>query len=223
MQRNLTESDIDQVIMLGSSASLAKTPEKDNWVDHTGDLPRYVREVARSIHNGGGKTLSQAIAIAISRIKKWAATGKGDTKAKAAKALAEWEALKAKARSKKVAKLSAHTGQWEDCLRPVELIALSGPSFSMDKVRSAFDSQMREKRNELPWSERDRYPWVWVQEVWNTHVIVRCDDVDGKLHKVNYTVDDRGNVTFGEPIEVVVEYVEAGKDISDDDLTSALN
>ena len=89
----------EDIIALGSSASLDRSPKK-NWVENAGELPAYVREVARSIEKTG-KTLSQAIAIAISRIKKWAATGKGEVKAKAIKALAEWEALKAKNKGKK--------------------------------------------------------------------------------------------------------------------------
>lgn len=89
---------------MGSSASLERKPGgPDNWIEAVkGELPAYVREIARSIEKTG-KTLSQAISIAISRIKVWAAGGGGvsaKTRAKAAKALAEWEALKAKAHSK---------------------------------------------------------------------------------------------------------------------------
>ncbi len=87
---------------MGSSASLDRSPGK-NWVENSGDLPAYVREIARSIEKTG-KDLSSAIAIAISRIKAWAAGGDGvsaKTSAKAAKALAEWEALKAKNKVRK--------------------------------------------------------------------------------------------------------------------------
>lgn len=223
---NLTDSDIDQVIMLGSSASLAETPEKDNWVDNTGELPKYVREVARSIKKSG-KTTSQAIAIAISRIKVWAATGKGDTKAKAAKALAEWEALKGKAKSKKIAKLSAHTGQMEMLARPVEIIALSGPSYNIDAVRAEYDKKIREERKAArannPYGTYEDYPWVYVKEVWNTHIIVQNDSGNNDLFKVDYTVDSSGNITFGDAVKVVIEYVEAGKEFSDSELTSALS
>lgn len=81
---------------MGSRASLDRSPKK-NWVEKAGQLPGYIREIARSIEKTG-KTLAQAIAIAISRCKVWA-TGKGvnkDTQAKAAAAIAEWEKLKAK-------------------------------------------------------------------------------------------------------------------------------
>jgi HK97 family phage prohead protease len=82
----------------GSAASLNRSPRK-NWVENTGELPGYVREVARSIHEKRGIPLENAIPIAIAQIKKWAAGGDGvnaDTRAKAAKALAQWEALKAR-------------------------------------------------------------------------------------------------------------------------------
>lgn len=89
---------------MGSRASLERKPGgPDNWIEAVkGELPGYVREIARSIEKTG-KSLSQAIAIAISRIKVWAAGGDGvtaKTQAKAAAALAKWEALKAKADKK---------------------------------------------------------------------------------------------------------------------------
>lgn len=83
---------------MGSSASLDRSPGK-NWIENVGgELPAYIRELARSIEKSG-KTLEQAIPIAISRVKVWAAGGGGvsaQTQAKAAKALAEWTALKGK-------------------------------------------------------------------------------------------------------------------------------
>lgn len=221
-EANLTQSDLDYVIAL-SDASLAKTPQKDNWVDYAGELPSYIRRIANDIHESGGKTVSQAIAIAVSRVKKWAAGGdnvKADTRAKAAKALAEWEALKAKSKARKVAKLSAQTGKWEILARPVEIIALSGPSYNIDNIRNAYDKQMREARKSMPGGSVDA-PWFYVREVWNTHLIVADDYGNDKLFKVNYTVDANGNPTFEKPVEVVIEYVEAGKDVSDNELAPA--
>jgi len=89
--------DYDLIVSLSSSASLDESP-KHNWVEDSGGLPPYVRKLARGIMRSG-KTKSQAIAIAISQIKRWAAGGEdvdADTRAKAAKALAQWTALKAK-------------------------------------------------------------------------------------------------------------------------------
>lgn len=198
------------------------------WVDHAGGLPAYIESIAKSIKKTG-KTTSQAIAIAVSRCKVWAAGGgnvNADTQAKATKAIAEWERKKKSGKSKKVAKLSNRTGLMESCVRPVEIIALSGPSYNIDNIRSEYDRLTREarkaKRAANPYVD-DYLDYVYVKEVWNTHLIVQTDYSHGKLFKVDYTVDGSGNPTFSEPVEVVVEYVEAGKDISDNDLASALS
>lgn len=74
----------------GSTASLNRSP-RSNWVEKAGELPAYVREIARGVEKNG-KDLDAAIPIAIARIKMLAAKGNP----KAIKALAEWEALKAK-------------------------------------------------------------------------------------------------------------------------------
>lgn len=80
--------------------------KSDNWIERTGpggkggQLPAYIQHIALAIERKG-KPKSLAIAIAISQVKKWAA-GAGNvdanTRAAAAKALAEWTALKAKAK-----------------------------------------------------------------------------------------------------------------------------
>ena len=70
-------------------------------VEDVGGLPEYICRIARAIKRTG-KTTSQAIAIAVSRCKKWAAGAdnvNADTRAKAAAAIAQWEAKKAKARA----------------------------------------------------------------------------------------------------------------------------
>ena len=76
------------------------SPQK-NWIEIVnGDLPKFITDVALGIMKGTGYPRERAIPIAISRIKVWARGGGGvnaDTVAKAAAALAAWEALKAKA------------------------------------------------------------------------------------------------------------------------------
>ena len=81
------------------------SPRK-NWVENEGGLPRYIEEVSIGIMKSG-KTREQAIPIAISRIKRWAAGLDGvkkDTQMKAIAALAKWEKMKASARAKRLAK-----------------------------------------------------------------------------------------------------------------------
>ena len=65
-------------------------------------LPAYIQNIAKALIRDHGFTESHAIATAISRVKVWAAGGGGvspEVKAAAAKAVAEWEAAKARARA----------------------------------------------------------------------------------------------------------------------------
>ena len=81
---------------------------KVNWVEANGDLPKFITDVAIGIMRGTGYPRERAIPIAISRIKVWARGGGGvnaDTVAKAAAALAAWEALKAKAAARRARKV----------------------------------------------------------------------------------------------------------------------
>lgn len=81
---------------------------KVNWVEANGDLPKFITDVALGIMRGTGYPRERAIPIAISRIKVWARGGGGvnaDTVAKAAAALAAWEALKAKAAARRARKV----------------------------------------------------------------------------------------------------------------------
>jgi predicted transcriptional regulator len=83
--------------------SLERVKGKQNWVDHAGGLPDYIERIAKHLHYERRMPIGRAIAVAVSRCKLWAAGGGGvnkDTQAKAAKAIAEWEAKKAKGRKK---------------------------------------------------------------------------------------------------------------------------
>lgn len=75
---------------------------KENWIEKSGGLPKYIHEIACSLVEEQGFTVSRAIATAISRCKVWAAGGgnvKPDTQAKAAKAIAELKSKQAKAKA----------------------------------------------------------------------------------------------------------------------------
>lgn len=73
----------------------------DNWLEKVGGLDPYLEEVANAIHTKRGKTISNAIQIAWGMIRKWA-TGGGDvnpdTRAKAAAAVQNMEAKRARNR-----------------------------------------------------------------------------------------------------------------------------
>ena len=93
--------DVDDVEL----GRLNWSPRK-NWAENENGLPRYIEEVSIGIMKSG-KTREQAIPIAISRIKRWAAGLDGvkkDTQMKAIAALAKWEKMKASARAKRLAK-----------------------------------------------------------------------------------------------------------------------
>jgi len=69
------------------------------WHHKGMQLPAYIQHIAKDLMEKGMDE-SRAIATAVSQVKKWAAGGenvKADTRAKAAAAVAEWEALKARA------------------------------------------------------------------------------------------------------------------------------
>lgn len=82
--------------------------EEFNWVEEVGGLPKYIREIADSLIKRGFSE-SRAIATAVNTVKRWArggparAGGEGSvsaaTQAKAAAALAEWEAKRIRARA----------------------------------------------------------------------------------------------------------------------------
>lgn len=97
-----------------SYPSLERVPGKQNWVDKAGGLPSYIERIAKHLHYEKGMDISRAIAVAVNTVKRWATAGtvtkKGGkgvtpaTRAKAAKAVAEWEAKKAKAKASRAAK-----------------------------------------------------------------------------------------------------------------------
>lgn len=104
LELSMSEEDL-QDIELGR---LNWSPRK-NWIEIVnGDLPKFITDVALGIMRGTGYPRERAIPIAISRIKVWARGGGGvnaDTVAKAAAALAAWEALKAKAAARRARKV----------------------------------------------------------------------------------------------------------------------
>jgi hypothetical protein len=85
-----------------------------NWVTrskpgNTGQLPAYIQNVRNAIMRSGADE-SRATAIAVGRIRDWA-EGKGkvspEVRAAAAKAIAEWEAMRARSHAKSAVKEAA--------------------------------------------------------------------------------------------------------------------
>lgn len=204
----LDQADKEHILFLASSsAPLDKSP-KVNWVEKAGGLPPYVRKLARGIMKSG-HDLSSAISIAISRIKVWAAGGgevNADTRAKAVKALAQWE----KAKAKSHVKLTNPDGE--------EYLALSAvSSFDTELVRVAWDSIQSERRvaynkeHQITGSEYydSGYHFQWIEELGTDYIIVKVnDDRGGSKEKIPYTVDDEQGVIFGPPVRIVQIWVE---------------
>ena len=93
---------------------LERAPGKaDNWVEKAGGLPDYIERIAKHLHYEKGKAIGHSIAIAVNQVKRWCSGGtvsstKGPTKsqnvsaatkAKACKAVAEWNAKRAKSKA----------------------------------------------------------------------------------------------------------------------------
>ena len=94
----------DIVELATAKGSLDWSP-KENWVDQNGGLPKYIEEIALALIRDHGMTRERAIATAVNRVKKWASgvgDVKADTRAKAAAAVVQWQALKAKAAAKRL-------------------------------------------------------------------------------------------------------------------------
>lgn len=104
LELSMLEEDLDDIEL----GRLNWSPRK-NWIEIVnGDLPKFITDVAIGIMKGTGYPRERAIPIAISRIKVWARGGGGvnaDTVAKAAAALAAWEALKAKTAARRARKV----------------------------------------------------------------------------------------------------------------------
>lgn len=113
---HLQFSQDDQYLVLYlAGCTLAKKAGKNNWVEEeaVGGLPQciseYICRIARAVHRDGSHSVSQSIAIAVGRVKTWARGGGGvnaDTRAKAAKAVAEWESKKKAAKADNKVKMS---------------------------------------------------------------------------------------------------------------------
>lgn len=226
-----TETELVLRLAGAGRCSLNEKPGK-NWVESNGSLPNYICRIAKEIRKSG-KSTSTAIAMAISQVKRWAAGGenvKADTRAKAAKALAQWEALKAKAKAKKVVKA---TYTHEDLTKQDYLFFSEAGEFNTDLVRRAWDDLQESLRKQAhranvlkdqessgtsPHVAPDDYRYWWVHEVWNTHLIV---EQSNKFLKVPYTVFG-DTVTFGSPtpVERVWEEIqpEVGDDLTDEEI-----
>lgn len=197
----LTRSDLRLVaeLELAGGCSLDRSPGK-NWVENAGGLPDYICRIARAIKRSG-KSTGAAIAIAVSRVKKWSADPRvdADTRAKSAAAVAEWEAKKAKSH----VKMSARTSD--------TLLALTS-SFRLNDVYTAWENRNHEARKQylvehVTTDEEEALralPDMPIDEVWSDAIIV--SDREGQQFRVPFVVEN-GQFVFDTPTPVRSEYV----------------
>lgn len=221
--------DYELILKLSAGCSLDSSPKK-NWVENSGGLPNYICKIAKGVMRSG-KSKSAAIAIAVSRVKKWAAGGDGvdaDTKAKAATAVAQWNKLKAKNKAGKVIAASYVTpaGEEDNYLMLTEI-----PSYKTDIVRMAWEGVERVRRRQ--WEadnprpddrysdstevRESYYPYRWIKELWTDFILVEEEGAPhARIVKVPFTVNPiTHDVTFGAEVEVRQLWIEMDDDLSD--------
>lgn len=110
--------------------------DKGNWVEQTGGLPKYIREIADALMERNGWPEGRAIATAVNTVKRWARGGNvtsdpesprvsAGTIAKAAAAVAEWEANRIEAKASASAGRKTFTDGMTDYLRKTGDYALA--------------------------------------------------------------------------------------------------
>jgi len=227
-----------------AGCSLDEKPGK-NWVQEAGGLPDYICRVARAVKRNG-HTTSEAIRIAIGAVRNWAhghsSGGKGtksvhpQTQAKGAAAAAAWEALKAKSHALHAAKQVAASRQ------DLDLVCFCADLFNVEDVERAYRTSGVAQRmfagsnagpgRHDPDTPPGYRPSSYAVQVWTQFLIATGDldnDADIDYYKVPFSVSQStGEVTFGEPVEVHQEWVDAagkpvgspadGDDLTDDEL-----
>jgi hypothetical protein len=138
----MAENDLDKVCLAADSLAKSGTPEPvgpgELWhkKDPSFRLPYYIQHIANDLKENGHSE-SQAIAIAVGTVKRWAGGGghvDSNTRAAASKAASEWETLKARAH----AKLAAESPL--DLLRLTELDVAYMPHSDLDDLMLLSDN-----------------------------------------------------------------------------------
>lgn len=226
MDRN--ETELIMLLAAAGPCSLDSSPKK-NWVEKSGGLPNYICHVAKGIMKSG-HSKGQAIAMAVGTVKRWAHAGttngrggkqvNADTIAKAAAAVAEWEALKAKNAARHLVKASRENGTAYIMLTDVG-------SFSTEMVRNAWYAlenrraraeEMEHRLQGLPVDHGMHTPVArgYIRELWTDFIIVDYEEAgEGRYKKIPYTVSG-ADVEFGEGTEVVQEWADAPESENDD-------
>lgn len=203
----------------GDTSPVGSPGDRENWVDQVGGLPTYVREIAHALIRAGHDE-SGAIRLAVGAVKRWAAGGddvNADTRAKAAAAVADWEAKKAaahadnviesKTAAQVVTELAPATKDMETKMHPTRN---GQPAFeeTLDKVRSAVRAKYGD---DAPKSEKGDAPcsWVTVDATFPDSVVFTILSDDGAkvgTYTAPWSATPDGTVTVGDkaPARVAV-------------------
>jgi hypothetical protein len=224
-EKTLVDSDHSQNIWNDTQTKYDTAPlgNGDNWVTQGGGLDPFLRAIAHSlIRNGHSK--SQAIALAIGSVRRWAAGGGNvtpKTRAKAVKALASWEALKAKAKAKPNVKSDgdSYERQVEEVSGTADRKSIDVPFFqgSNEELRALIQSALTAsvKSGEF---EGDAV----IVATYDAYAIVSVySGIGNTAYKVDFDYDpDSGVVELGQvqPVRINAATVDAG----DDDIAAAI-
>lgn len=212
----LTRDDQDLIMALAGCSLETAKGDKDNWIERAGSggrggsLPGYIERIACAIMRGG-KSKSSAIAIAVSRAKKWAAGGDDvdpKTVAKASKAVAQWEALKAKNAAKQLVKATRPNGDGY-------LMLCRTGSFNTKIVTNEWRALFQRGVEE----HGLKHVYSYIEELYSDFIIatIESEGAVQRTIRVPYTVTD-GEVAFGDPEEVERAYVPVDELLTDSEL-----
>jgi HK97 family phage prohead protease len=199
--------------------SLDRSPKK-NWVELAGQLPAYIQHIAKDIHEQQGVPLSVAIPTAIAAVKRWASgvgNVKADTRAKAAAAVAEWEALKAKSHARSAAQRAAKATDTQALAKAYDPTLETGPDAGHRSPDVIVESTLyprlpgtyEELKDRLHAAIRGRVPlgggapYLSIDGTWADRAVVTWfpPGADAKSYEVPYREED-GRLWLGEPSEV---------------------
>lgn len=146
------------------SLAKASSPEPfsksrtSNWIARSGGLPPYIQHIAHDLMEKRGKSESNAIQMAIGIVRNWArGQGKVDanTRAAAAKAVAEFEAKRAGTKAKSAAKVSESRRRASSISVADRVTLRTAAKARLRAIAEAFDAQQMlalVEANDTSWS-----------------------------------------------------------------------
>lgn len=211
----------------GDTSPIGSPGDQENWVDQTGGLPTYIREIAHALIRNGHSE-STAIATAVASVKRWAAGGDdvhADTQARAAAALAEWESKKA----------ASHVDDVIETNSPSRAVEVKAGSMLVEAARATTLTPMETKMARMPGSLEERTSiikdelnrqmrpkkkdglhcgWLSVEATFDTHVVVSVwkDDAEtADTFDIDYQFEG-DHVILGKRTPVELELVAVPED-----------